>query len=75
MLGTWSDDAVEPDATYGVGTPEPESAIAMQVDGWRRVTALSSERVGEALDVADRGREHVGHGRGEDAGRRRGTCR
>ena len=59
VLGTWSDDAVEPDATYGVGNPEPESAIAMQVDGWRRVAALSSQRVGEALDVADRGREHV----------------
>jgi sterol desaturase/sphingolipid hydroxylase (fatty acid hydroxylase superfamily) len=69
-LGTWRADAVDEDATYGVGAPEPVSAIAIQVDGWRRAaavaSALSSQRVGETLDVADRRREHIRHGGGED---------
>ena len=43
VLGTWSNEAVEPDATYGVGDPEPESAIAMQVDGWRRASRPTVE--------------------------------
>ncbi len=38
-LGTWRGDAVEPDATYGVGAPEPVSALALQVDGWRERSA------------------------------------
>ncbi len=41
LLGTWRDDAVEPDASYGVGAPEPESAIASQLAGWRRAAATS----------------------------------
>ena len=68
-LGTWRADAVDEDAAYGVGALEPMSALALQLEGWRRAaaaTALSSQRVGEALDVADRGGEHVGQGSGED---------
>ncbi len=43
-LGTWCADAVEPDATYGVGAPEPVSALAIQVDGWREVRPMKAGR-------------------------------
>ena len=46
LLGTWRADAVEARATYGVGEPEPASAIAIQLDGWR-------SRLQRPLEVGD----------------------
>ena len=42
-LGTWRADAVDEDATYGVGAPEPVSALASQLDGWRAAAASGAQ--------------------------------
>ena len=36
-LGTWCNEPLEAHVAYGVGEPEPESAIEAQIEGWRRV--------------------------------------
>jgi sterol desaturase/sphingolipid hydroxylase (fatty acid hydroxylase superfamily) len=63
-LGTWRGATVDDDATYGIGEPEPVSALAVQVDGWRRAAATRPvprpspllprrSRLQRALEVGD----------------------